>query len=299
MTQDPEQLYREESKRRFQRIKSRTRYNRNMLLSAAPGVALGIILVAVSPVVGAIVAIAGGIGGAAFYHWRLWSQATAEAEHEVMSSWAAQRGWTYEREPAGPDGVAFCRDREKPVFRHGFSGTMAGLPGQIVNFTYSTYETRTRAGANGAMETYREEVKHRHTVLRLELGDLGLHSLQLSPQGLGGGMFEKLRSTFTGSRNVNLESDEFNSRYTVLDEDAADDLMVRRIFEPAFIVRCVEGRFPMPTFQYERPALAFIWGDQYDISELDEVEHRITDASPMAEALTVIRERLATELNRP
>jgi hypothetical protein len=176
---------------------------------------------------------------------------------------------------------------------------MAGLPGQIVNFTYSTYETRTRAGANGAMETYREEVKHRHTVLRLELGDLGLHSLQLSPQGLGGGMFEKLRSTFTGSRNVNLESDEFNSRYTVLVEDAADDLMVRRIFEPAFIVRCVEGRFPMATFQYERPALAFIWGDQYDISELDEVEHRITDASPMAEALTAIRERLATELNRP
>ena len=299
MTQDPEQLYRDESKRRFERIKSRTRYNRNLLLCATPGVALGIILVAVSPMVGAIVAIAGGIGGAAFYHWRLWSQATAEAEHEVMSSWAAQRGWTYEREPAGLDGVAFCRDREKPAFRHGFSGTMAGLPGQIVNFTYSTYETRTRAGANGAMETYREEVKHRHTVLRLELGDLGLHSLQLSPQGLGGGMFEKLRSTFTGSRNVNLESDEFNSRYTVLVEDAADDLMVRRIFEPAFIVRCVEGRFPMATFQYERPALAFIWGDQYDISELDEVEHRITDASPMAEALTAIRERLATELNRP
>ena len=176
---------------------------------------------------------------------------------------------------------------------------MAGLPGQIVNFTYSTYETRTRAGANGSMETYREEVKHKHTVLRLDLGDLGLHLLQLSPQGLGGGMFEKLRSTFTGSRNVNLESDEFNSRYTLLVEDAADDVIVRRIFEPAFIVRCVEGRFPMATFQYERPALAFIWSDQYDISELEEVEHRIADASPMAEALTAIRARLATELNRP
>jgi hypothetical protein len=112
-------------------------------------------------------------------------------------------------------------------------------------------------------------------------------------------MFEKLRSTFTGSRSVNLESDEFNSRYTLLVEDVADDVIVRRIFEPAFIVRCVEGRFPMATFQYERPALAFIWSDQYDISELQEVEHRIADASPMAEALTVIRARLATELNRP
>jgi hypothetical protein len=53
----------------------------------------------------------------------------------------------------------------------------------------------------------------------------------------------------------------------------------------------------MATFQYERPALAFIWSDQCDL-EL-EVEHRIADASPMTEALTAIRARLATELNRP
>jgi hypothetical protein len=55
----------------------------------------------------------------------------------------------------------------------------------------------------------------------------------------------------------------------------------------------------MATFQYQRPALAFIWGDQYDVTELEEVEHRIADAAPMAEALTVIRQRLAAELNRP
>ena len=299
MTQDPEQLYRGESKRRFERIKSRTRYNRNLLLCAAPGVALGIILVAVSPVLGLIVAVGGGIGGAVFYHWRLWSQATAQAEHEVMSAWAAERGWTYERDPAALDGVAFCRDREKPVFKHGFSGPMAGLPGHIVNFTYSTYETRTTTAADGSVTTTRQEVKHKHTVLRLDLGDLGLEKLQLSPQGLGGGMFEKLRSTFTGSHNVNLESSEFNRRFTLLVDDRADDLMVRRVFEPAFIVRCVEGRFPMATFQYERPALAFIWGDQYDVTELEEIEHRIADAAPMAEALAAIRQRLATELNRP
>jgi hypothetical protein len=299
MTQDSEQRYRDESKRRFERIKSQTRYSRNVILCATPGVALGIVLLAVTPVLGVIVGVIGGIGGAALYHWWLWSKATAEAEQTVMSSWAAERGWTYEREPAALDDVAFCRNREKPVFRHGFDGPMAGLPGRIVNFTYSTYETRTVTAADGSTTTRREEVKHKHTVLRLELGDLGLTTLQLSPQGLGGGMFEKLRSTFTGSRNVNLESSEFNRRFTLLVDDTADDLMVRRVFEPAFIVRCVEGRFPMATFQYQRPALAFIWGDQYDVTELEEVEHRIADAAPMAEALTVIRQRLAAELNRP
>jgi hypothetical protein len=299
MTQDSEQRYRDEAKRQFERIKRQTRYRRNLMLCAAPGVAIGIVLLAVAPVVGAIVAVVGGFGGAGLYHWWLWSKATAEAEQTVMSSWAAERGWTYEREPAALDNVAFCRDREKPVFRHGFDGPMVGLPGRIVNFTYSTYETRTTTAADGSVTTTRQEVKHKHTVLRLDLGDLGLEKLQLSPQGLGGGMFEKLRSTFTGSHNVNLESSEFNRRFTLLVDDRADDLMVRRVFEPAFIVRCVEGRFPMATFQYERPALAFIWGDQYDVTELEEIEHRIADAAPMAEALAAIRQRLATELNRP
>ena len=100
-------------------------------------------------------------------------------------------------------------------------------------------------------------------------------------------------------RSVDLESAEFNGRYTLLVEDASDDVIVRRIFEPAFVVRCVEGRFPMATFQYERPALSFIWNDRYDVEQLEEVEHRVADAAPMAEALTAIRDRLAPQLGRP
>jgi hypothetical protein len=50
-------------------IECRTRCGGNRCLRRSGRA--GIILVAVSPVLGLIVAIAGGIGGAVFYHWRL------------------------------------------------------------------------------------------------------------------------------------------------------------------------------------------------------------------------------------
>ena len=268
MTQDPEQRYREESKRRFERIKSRTRYNRNLLLCADPrrrpghrpggGLAgaradrrgrrrhrrRGVLPLA--PVV------AGDRRGRARGDERVGGGARVDVRARAGRAGRRRvlprpREARLQARVLGSDGGAARSDRQLHLL--------------------DLRDADARRG-NGSTETYREEVKHKHTVLRLELGDLGLHSLQLSPQGLGGGMFEKLRSTFTGSRSVNLESSEFNGRYTLLVEDAADDVIVRRIFEPAFIVRCVEGRFPMATFQYERPALAFIWSDQYDVTEL-------------------------------
>ncbi len=296
MSERSRDRFRSERQRRFEAIKAGTSYNRYLVLAAIPGIALGLVLAAaVGPGVGVVVAIAGAIAGPALYHWSLWRRGSEQAELAVMQAWADERGWTYAEEVALPDDVAFCRNRKKPRCDDGFAGVMGGLPGLIFNFTYSTYETRTNSDGT----TRQEEVKHHHTVLRLDLGDLGLHSLQLSPQSLGGGFTEKLRSAFTGSRSVNLESSEFNDRYTLLVEDEADNVIVRRIFEPAFLVRCVEGRFPLATFQYERPAVSFIWNDRYDVEELEEVEHRVSDAAPMAQALTAIRDRLATQLGRP
>ena len=59
------------------------------------------------------------------------------------------------------------------------------------------------------------------------------------------------------------------------------------------------GPVPAATFQYERPAVSFIWNDRYDVEELEEVEHRVADATPLAQALTAVRDRLASQLGRP
>lgn len=299
MSESSRDRYRKERSRRFEIIKGRTMYRRNLALALIPGVALGLLVTGLTrSVAGLVIAVLAGAAGPPVYRWWLMRQASDQARREVMNAWAAERHWSYAEEPSIPADVAFCRNREKPVAEHGFSGPMAGLASEIFNFTYSTYETRTRTGANGQVESYREEVKHRHTVLRMGLGDLGLKRVALSPQGFGGGFAEKLHGMFTGDRSVQLESSEFNDRFCLFVADDADEIAVRRLFEPALIVRLVEGRFPLATFQYEQGALAFVWSDQYDVEELEEVEHRVADATPIAVALVAQRDRLALELRR-
>lgn len=284
-------------------IKAATRWRLHMALCAIPGLVIGGFVAVSLPLIGLLVAVGSGAVGAGIYYAILNSKAANAAKADVMAAWAAEHAWTYLADVPHPSDVAFCRNRQKPVCEDGFEGSMAGLPGLVFNFTYSTYETRTRTVSDGngtRTETYQEEVKHHHTILRLDLGALGVHRLELAPQGLGGGLMEKLGSAFSNMRAVDLESAEFNSRFTLRVDDGADDLFVRRVFEPAMIVRCVEGQFPMSTFQYEDGALAFVWGDPYDVKQLEEVETRVTSVGPLAAALISARDRLAPELaHRP
>ena len=282
--------FRDERARRFAAIKAGTSYNRNLLLAAIPGVALGLVLAAaVGLGAGLVAAIAGAIAGPAIYHWILWKRGSDEAELAVMQEWASERGWAYIQDVALPDDVAFCRDKQKPRATDGFAGPMCGLDGLIFNFTYSTYETRTRtvtdANGNVRTETYQQEVKHYHTVLRLGLGVIpGIPTMQLSEKRFA--LFDKLVAALGPSRVEETESSEFNDKFRLLVADSADEIVVKRVFTPALIVQVVQGSFPQTTFQFEDSALSFIWQDQYNVEELEEIEQRVADVTPLTAALT-------------
>lgn len=262
-------------------------FRRNLALASLPGIALaavGLFTVPAVIVAGLLVALA----GPAVYYWVLRSQASAFAKRETMMAWAGERGWRYVESPELPGDVAFCRGRQRMVASDGFEGPICDLPGSVFNFTYSTFETRTRtstdASGNVHTETYQEEVKHRHTVLRLTLGAVpGVDTLQLADRGIG--FLEKLQATFGPSRVVETESVEFNRRFSLSVNDAADQNAVLRVFTPALLVRLIQGAFPQTTFQFERGALAYVWGDQYDVQDLEEVEQRVASVTPMTAAL--------------
>jgi hypothetical protein len=277
-----------------------TRRARLRELTGAPGFRRRL---ALSAVPGAVLAAGGGLAGPSFvilaglavaaagpaaYYAVLRSRASAFAKRATMTAWAAERGLRYVESPPLPADVAFCRGKQRMVASDGFEGQICDLPGSVFNFTYSTFETRTRtstdASGNTHTETYQEEVKHRHTVLRLSLGAVqGLRTLQLADRGLG--FLEKLSAAFGPSRMVETESVEFNRRFSLSVDDSADTAAVLRIFTPALLVRLIQGVFPQTTFQYESGTLAYVWGDQYDAQDLEEVERRIRDATPLTAAL--------------
>lgn len=279
--------YRAARDARMAELTGRPGYHRNLALFAVPGAVAALAGLAVAPVlivVGLVLAAAGPIA----YYLYLRSQASSAAKSQVMEQWASEHGWRYEPSPSLPRDVAFCRDKERMEAADGFEGEMCGVPGLIFNFTYSTFETRTRTVSDGSggmrTETYTEEVKHRHTVLRLTVGAAsGLDTIQLADRGIG--FLDRLKATFGPSREVETESVEFNKRFSLTVNDHADQTAVLRVFTPALLVRLINGEFPQTTFQYERGALAYVWGDQYDVEDLEEIEQRVASVTPLTTAL--------------
>jgi hypothetical protein len=173
----------------------------------------------------------------------------------------------------------------------GFEGTVCGLPGLIFNFTYSTYRTHTTTTFDGKTQTTQEEKKQRHTVFRLELGPIaGVPTMQLADRGVG--ILEKLETAFGPSRKVETESVQFEERFSLMVADSAAQSPVLQIFTPALQMQLVDGRFPHTTFQFEGGALAYIWPDQYSVSELEEIESRVASVTPLTEALHAAVDRL-------
>jgi hypothetical protein len=120
--------------------------------------------------------------------------------------------------------------------------------------------------------------------MRIEVGALaGVDSMQLADKRIG--FLEKLSAAFGPSRVVETESVEFNNRYSLTVNDAADQAAVLRVFTPAMVVRLIAGEFPQTTFQFERGALAYVWGDQYDVEDLEEIEQRVASVDGLTAAL--------------
>jgi len=268
-------------------LTGRPGYHRNLALCAVPGAVLAVVGIAVAPLL-IVIGLVGAAAGPIAYYAYLRSQASSAAKTQVMGQWASEHGWRYQPSPALPSDVAFCRDKERMEAADGFDGEMCGVPGLIFNFTYSTFETRTRTVSDGSggmrTETYTEEVKHRHTVLRLTVGAVaGIATMQLADRGIG--FLDRLKAAFGPSREVQTESVEFNKRFSLTVNDNADQTAVLRIFTPALLVRLINDEFPQTTFQYEQGALAYVWGDQYDVEDLEEIEQRVASVTPLTTTL--------------
>jgi hypothetical protein len=287
--------YRAARAARMAELTSRPGFKRKLVLLAVPGLAIMAagLFTSTDVIRVGFLALLGLPGG--YYAW-LERQASKLAKTQTMTAWAAERGWTYVPKPVIPGDVAFCRGKSNMEAEDGFEGLVCGLPGVIFNFTYSTYRTHTTTSFDGKTQTTREEKKQRHTVFRLEVGPIpGVRTMALADRGLG--FLETLEAAFGPSRQVETESVEFGERFSLTVDDSADQAPVLRIFTPALQMRLVEGAFPHTTFQFEAGALSYIWPDQYDVSELEEIEARVSSVTPLTDALTkaVSRLRVASE----
>jgi hypothetical protein len=169
----------------------------------------------------------------------IWIRASGSAEDDFLTAWGRAHELTFEESPNTGSGTPLLRQGDEQKAENGLVGSFAGHPVLVCHYTYTvvTYST----DSNGVRT--RNEAHHPFTVVRLDAVASGVSRMTLHPRsGLDKGWFDRVDSALTSNRVVELESSELHDRYKLEVKDDVSDIEVRQIFEPSFIVWCLDQK---------------------------------------------------------
>lgn len=195
----------------------------------------------------AIVTIAAGIAGAVFLGPAIGAAAAgavflvallivfaiadSRAEDAFFETYAAQRGLALSGRGALPPATPLLRKGDDRYAERTLDGTLAdGVDGVLALYTYEDETT----DSEGNTETN----YYRYTVGLVEVPECVAHIPELFCQRkFGLRSLEKLEDAFRSSKQrVKLESEALDERYEIFAGKEQDQIWLRRLFSPTFIV---------------------------------------------------------------
>ncbi|MBI4897669.1 MAG: hypothetical protein HY827_04805 [Actinobacteria bacterium] len=184
------------------------------------------------------------------------------AETRYRADWCAENGCTVIgvfEPPNGPFADSGHRQRSSDAIQ----GTINGLPTVLYNFSYWTRQSNSKGSST--------ETEHPYKILCITGATLPAASLSFSERGALNRfrVFDKLDSALTSQRGVELESIEFNQKFDLEVNDGADDVWVRRIFDPSTIDALVKGSEVIPDLRYYDQTFWLVGNGHYEARELD------------------------------
>lgn len=133
--------------------------------------------------------------------------------------------------------------------------------------------------------------------MRLTLHQHRIADMHVHFEGLGGSVTGDggTARSVSDDREITLESTEFHSHFRLPADAATDGATVRRLFEPTFIVWCVEQASTGLFFEFEGGELVTaLEGGVYDAARLDrlivqagEIGRRLVALEPSPEGIAV------------
>jgi hypothetical protein len=171
--------------------------------------------------------------------------------------------------------------RVTPLLRRGqeqrieraFDVQIGGARGCVAHLTWLSvdYTVDQRTGEQQRVETSRNP----YTLAQVPVGACAVPRVYLYPKRAGGRLADALETGLTTERAVSLESAEFNAVYRLQVADETDDLAVRRLFEPDFIVWCIAQAGSGTQLEMEsQVAVLAVHGHSFDPAVLDELIER-------------------------
>jgi hypothetical protein len=199
--------------------------------------------------------------------------ADSRAKSAFVQGWASSRGWTADTGSWRDEATPLLRDGDRRESKNHVSGPLAG--DSLATLCHYTFEVRhEHTSSNGDTTTSWEE--HDFTVVEAAVAAPGVPRLSLHPRSFGdNSLFDRIDSVLTSDRVVQLESAELDREYKLEVADGASDLALRLLFEPAFIVWCLDQAEARMLVEIEGDTLVVAIPDHsYDPAQLDDLVAR-------------------------
>ena len=196
------------------------------------------------------------------------------ARAAFLDAWARTRGWTAGAGPWQDEATPLLRDGDRRESGNHIHGPLAG--GGEAALCHYTYEVRHESSSSNGTSTTWES--HEFTVVETAVDAPDIPSLSLHPRGFGDNrVFDRIDSALTSDRVVQLESSELQHEYKLEVADSASDLAVRLLFEPAFIVWCLDQSADEMLVEIENGTLVVAIPDHsFDAAQLDDLVSKAT-----------------------
>lgn len=200
------------------------------------------------------------------------------AHLSASAAWAARNGWQYAQEATLPAiDHGFLQQGDRRYAEDGATGTIAGHPAHLINFTV---EEDRQDGDN------RRTDRFEYFLIVIERPWQGPH-LAMTRRSItvGRGWRNALRSSVTGEQAVELENDEFASRFQVLLPDDWGKDVAFLLIPPDMQEHMADGTLLDDVLQVDAtPSFIFLaWRDHFSAEDIPLLESRIADAGALAE----------------
>lgn len=191
--------------------------------------------------------------------------ADSRAEDAFYDSYCQSHGLTRSPSPSIGELTPLLRKGDKSNTDEVFSGELApGVQGDLVLYTY----TEVHRDSDGD-ET---ETDYPFTFVHVEMPEIVPHLPMLRVERAGFRFLDGLEDKFGGAERVTLESETFDKRYEVFVAKGQDQVWVRRLFSPSFIVWLTEN--PPGSFAFELEdghLVAYVSKHMEDTASLEQV----------------------------
>jgi hypothetical protein len=205
-------------------------------------------------------AFIGGFAGYGIFRAVVYGSASNTADDLYARAWSRERGMTYIGDGEFPMNAPYAKSGDRRKATDAFEGEWNGLQTFFYNFTY------TDEGSGDDSDT-----DYDFKIMRLTGRELPIESLTMHQRGfLNKFQFvDNLQAKFTGQKSISLESVAFNEKWDLTIADSADEIWIRRIFDPATIAMLNAGAFTIPDVQYYGNAWWFVEKEHFSIEDLE------------------------------